>query len=131
MNKFFTILGHTDLKIGISGAKFDARTDFEVRFIVAPQKRHTGFSIRNCRKKTNLWHYFFSIPNHLKRGLPKFCTSTNCKKMRTNCGKTQNFRKNSRAIFANRLFSIPRSRLPHLHAQRSTGQSQHLFVHQL
>ena len=28
---FFAILGCTDLRIGVSGAKFDARADFEVR----------------------------------------------------------------------------------------------------
>ena len=28
---FFAILGYTDLRIGVSGAKFDARADFEVR----------------------------------------------------------------------------------------------------
>ena len=30
--------GRTDLRIGVSGAKFDAESDFEVRFAVAPQE---------------------------------------------------------------------------------------------
>ena len=30
--------GRTDLRIGVSGAKFDAESDFEVRLAVAPQK---------------------------------------------------------------------------------------------
>ena len=32
------IFGRTDLRIGVSGAKFDAESDFEVRLAVAPQK---------------------------------------------------------------------------------------------
>ena len=32
------ILGRTDLRKGVSGAKFDAESDFEVRLAVAPQK---------------------------------------------------------------------------------------------
>ena len=30
--------GRTDLRIGVSGANFDAESDFEVRLGVAPQK---------------------------------------------------------------------------------------------
>ena len=32
------IFGRTDLRIGVSGAKFDAESDFDVRLAVAPQK---------------------------------------------------------------------------------------------
>ncbi len=32
------IFGRTDLRIGVSGAKFDAESDFEVRLAIAPQK---------------------------------------------------------------------------------------------
>ena len=32
------IFGRTDLRIGVSEAKFEAESDFEVRFAVAPQK---------------------------------------------------------------------------------------------
>ena len=35
---FFTICGRTDLRIGVSGAKFDAEVDFEVHFVPAPPK---------------------------------------------------------------------------------------------
>ena len=35
---FFMIFGRTDLRIVVSGAKFDARSDFEVRLAIAPQK---------------------------------------------------------------------------------------------
>ena len=33
------IFGRTDLRIGLSEAKFDAEADFEVRSAIAPQKR--------------------------------------------------------------------------------------------
>ena len=35
---FFAILGRTDLRKGVSGAKFDVRADFEVRLPPAPPK---------------------------------------------------------------------------------------------
>ena len=35
---FFVILGHTDLRVGVSGTKFDAEPDFEVCLALAPPK---------------------------------------------------------------------------------------------
>ena len=35
---FFIFFGCTDLRIGVSGAKFDAEVDFEVPFAPAPPK---------------------------------------------------------------------------------------------
>ncbi len=32
------IFGRTDIRKGVSGAKFDAESEFEVRLAVAPQK---------------------------------------------------------------------------------------------
>ena len=32
------MFGHTDLRKGVSGAKFDPKSDFEATFAVAPQK---------------------------------------------------------------------------------------------
>ena len=56
-NLFFMIWGRTDLRIGLSGAKFDAESDFEVRLAVAPQKPSKNnkkliFSIQQ-------FHHFF------------------------------------------------------------------------
>ena len=34
----FMIFGRTDLRRGVSGAKFEWQADFEVRLAVAPQK---------------------------------------------------------------------------------------------
>ena len=39
------IFGRTDLRKAVSGAKFDAESDFEVRLAVAPQKPR-----RICKK---------------------------------------------------------------------------------
>lgn len=39
------IFGRADLRKGVSGAKFDAKSDFEVHFAVVPQKLH-----KNCEK---------------------------------------------------------------------------------
>ena len=39
------IFGRTDLRIGVSEAKFDAEADFEIRLAVAPRKPH-----QNCEK---------------------------------------------------------------------------------
>ena len=36
--RFYTIFNRTDLRKGVSGAKFDAESDFEVRLAVAPPK---------------------------------------------------------------------------------------------
>ena len=41
--------GRTDLRRGVSGAKFDAESDFEVRFAVAPQKPHKNRKKQNFR----------------------------------------------------------------------------------
>ena len=37
-NIIFTILGHTDLRISLSKAKFDAEADFDVRLAVGRRK---------------------------------------------------------------------------------------------
>ena len=43
------IFGRTDLRIGVSGGKFDAESDFEVCLAVAPQKlpKQLKFSLKN------------------------------------------------------------------------------------
>ena len=54
------ISGRTDLRIGVSGAKFDAEADFEIRLAVAPQKpcRNDAkliFRSGNFRRKKMAW----------------------------------------------------------------------------
>ena len=60
------ILGRTDLRKGVSGAKFDAESDFEVRFAVAPQKPS-----QNCKKPIfrpeNFAYFFFFWRQKMKR----------------------------------------------------------------
>ena len=57
------ILGRTDLRKGVSGAKFDAESDFEVRLAVAPQKRS-----QNC-KKPKISHFFVSASKNETLGI--------------------------------------------------------------
>ena len=45
------IFGRTDLRISVSGAKFDAEADFEVRFAVGLQKWDKNYEKLNCRFK--------------------------------------------------------------------------------
>ena len=50
------IFGRTDLRIGLSGAKFREQSDFEVRLAIAPQKPDQNgekliFLIRKIRRK--------------------------------------------------------------------------------
>ena len=56
------IFGRTDLRKGVSGAKFDAESDFEVRLAVAPPK-----SMKNDEKpisdteKNSIFVFVFSL----------------------------------------------------------------------
>ena len=38
--RIFVIFGRTDLRVSLSGAKFDAEADFDVSSAVAPPKPH-------------------------------------------------------------------------------------------
>ena len=50
---FLMIFGRTDLRIGVSGAKFDAEVDFEVCFAPAPPKLD-----KNLEKRMILVDFF-------------------------------------------------------------------------
>ena len=73
---FFAIFDHTDLRISLSGAKFDEEADFDVRSAVGPPKPHQIdenliFDPKVSRK------FFFGVEkskvaNLPKRALPKF-----------------------------------------------------------
>ena len=56
----FMNFGRTDLRKGVSGAKFDAESDFDVRLAVAPQKPD-----QNCEKLIfrfeNFRFFFFFV----------------------------------------------------------------------
>ena len=55
---FFMILVRTDLRIGVSGAKFDAEADFEVRLPLAPPKPRENSEKRKSRSKKSLICFF-------------------------------------------------------------------------
>ena len=50
---------HTDLRIGASRAKFDAESDFDVRFAVAPPKPSKKYENLNFRAKKSLTKFFW------------------------------------------------------------------------
>ena len=75
-NQIIITFSRTDLRKAVSGAKFDAESDFEVRLAVAPPK-----SIKNYEKlisETEKFPIFFfgvkksKVANLPKRALPKF-----------------------------------------------------------
>ena len=55
----FMIFGRIDLRISVSGAKFDAESDFEVRLAVAPQKPGRNSKKLMFRPKIVVFCFFF------------------------------------------------------------------------
>ena len=74
---FLTILGRTDLRISLSGAKFDPEADFDVRFAVARQNPRKIGKKQNFSSEIFAEKIFFGVEksnvrNRLKRVLAKF-----------------------------------------------------------
>ena len=57
------ICGRTDLRTGVSKAKFDPGVEFDVRLDVAPRKRHEKMIFRseNCVEKNFRRQIFFRL----------------------------------------------------------------------
>ena len=78
--KFFsnlTIFGRTDLRISLSGAKYDEEADFDVRSAAGPPKPHQIDENLIFRSENFTDFFFFGVEkwkvaNLLKRALPKF-----------------------------------------------------------
>ncbi len=72
------IFGRTDLRTGVSKAKFDAEADFEVKSAVDPQKRHKkqNFRSKNFVKQIFSASICFSFRNRPKRVLATFRAGT-------------------------------------------------------
>ena len=73
----FIIFGRTDLRKGVSRAKFDAESDFEVHLAVAPQKpcQSSEKTILSTRKIRRLFLFGVekrNVGDRLKRALAKF-----------------------------------------------------------
>ena len=71
------IFGRTDLRIGLSGAKFREQSDFEVRLAVAPQKPSKKDKKLIFRSNKFTLCFFFrrrkmNVGNRLKRVFLKF-----------------------------------------------------------
>ena len=62
-DRFFTILVRTDLRIGVSGAKFDAEADFEVRLPLAPPKPREICEKRKLQSEIFVKKSFFASKN--------------------------------------------------------------------
>ena len=71
-----TIFGRTDLRISLSGAKFDPEADFDVRFAVARQNPRQIGKKRKFSSKISAEKNFgvekSNVRNRLKRVLAKF-----------------------------------------------------------
>ena len=98
---FLAFLGRTDLRIGVSEAKFDPEAEFDVKNSLAPPKSAENHekpkkNRENFSNKNFFFDFVFSIPNRLKRILAKFGGSKTAKKLRKNGKKTRKFREQSR-----------------------------------
>ena len=51
-------MGRTDLRIGLSGAKFDVEYDFDVHVAVAPPKASEHFQ-KKCKRFADIFFVFF------------------------------------------------------------------------
>ena len=58
-----SIFGRTDLRISLSGAKFDPEADFDVRFAVARQNPRQISKKRNFRSEIFAEKFFFASKN--------------------------------------------------------------------
>ena len=99
---FFAISGRTDLRIGVSEAKFDLEADFDVKNSLAPPKPAENYEKpkkTGKKSKNKILSIFFSIWNRLKRVLAKFGGS----KLRKNDEKRRNIANFSRFF---RSFSL-------------------------
>ena len=71
-----TIFGRTDLRISLSGAKFDEEADFDVHSAAGPPKPHQ-IDEKLIFRSENFADFFFGVEkskvaNLPKRALPKF-----------------------------------------------------------
>ena len=92
---FFAISGRTDLRKGVSEAKFDPEADFDVKKSLRPPKSAENHEkpkknhekpkkiAKKKSKKQFFFELFFSIRNRLKRVLATFCRSKTARKLRT------------------------------------------------
>ena len=108
-SNLFKILGRTDLRIGVSWAKFDAEADFEVRLPLAPPKPcwncekgvfQADFAniLKIFRKCLNASERIWTHPNASECIRTRRNRSEQVRKLRKTCENFKNFAKNLRKI---------------------------------
>ena len=108
-NNFFTMLGRTNLRIGVSGAKFDAEADFEFRLPLAPpkpcQNYETYFFWANfpkCfkifRKRPKLFGRHLNLSECIRTCPSRSEQVENLEKLAKTSKKSRNFAKMSKTI---------------------------------
>ena len=113
---FFAISGRTDLRKGVSEAKFDPEADFDVKKSLGAPKSAENHekpkkkSRKIFEKKIVFFDFFFSIRNRLKRVLAKFGGSNIAKKLRKTEKTSRKIRENSRNSFQKSEFFFKLSR---------------------
>ena len=65
------IFGRTDLRISLSGAKFDEESDFDVRSAVGPPKPHQIDEKLMFRSENFADFFFFGVEKSKVANLPK------------------------------------------------------------
>ena len=65
----FIIFGRTDLRKGVSRAKFDAESDFEVHLAVAPQKPCQHYEKLEFRSENVAAKFFLSTSKNEMSGI--------------------------------------------------------------
>ena len=97
---FFAISGRTDLRKGVSEAKFDVDADFDVKKSLAPPKSAEITKNRKKNRGNSKNNFFLSIlffdSESLKTRFGKVLQFNNCKKTRKHSEKPKKHREDSR-----------------------------------
>jgi len=108
ISHFFTISGRTDLRIGVSEAKFDLEDDFEVKNSLAPPTSAENHENPKKNRKKQIVQLFFhseSFETHFGEVLQVKNCKTTSKKQPTN---TKNSRKSNcyHFVFLIKIFPL-------------------------
>ena len=100
---FLTILGRTDIRIGVSEAKFDLKDDFDVKNSFAPPKSAENHEKQLQNKFENkLFVDFFFDSESFETRFGEVLQVKHCEKLTKNCENSAKISQKS----ANRLFTF-------------------------